>query len=301
MQKFDSIARDGGWTRAFGTSGGEKTREFLLHRTQRLLGKHLNTTVQTFTHMYEETKNISLAGPDGQAVSVMTLEYNHATPLSGINAALVDTPVDDQRGSACFEDQWRGIEVAGKIALVKRGKCAISDKVELAKEHGALAVILYNQTPGNTTAPTPATDNDRYEKPTPGNVTTATLGVINIGKLVPVGLISLHDGLAWSKRLADEAFNVTLLVDAITEQREGCNIIADTKRGPDDSYIMIGAHHDSSPHSPGVNDNASGLLVILEIMRSIKSFTGLTSKVRYAFWGAGKWVLLAGWNLEPLC
>lgn len=304
LWEFHTISRESrAWNRAFGTKGDNMTRDLLLFRTRDLLKKHLRTNVQKFTHMYEHTNRIMLTGPDGQNVSVMTLEYNHATPQpDGINATLVDTPVDDERGSACFEDQWEGIDAAGKIVLVKRGKCAISDKVKLAKEHGALAVVLYNQVPGNVTGPMPKMNNHGKVGLTSGNITSATLGVDNVGKLVPVGLIGLHDGLAWSKRLAaNETFGVTLLVDAIAEEREGWNIISDTKRGSNESYIMLGAHYDSSPDSPGVNDNASGVLVMLEIMRSIKLYGGHKSKVRYAFWGAGKWVFPAGYETEPLC
>ncbi|POR37526.1 Peptide hydrolase [Tolypocladium paradoxum] len=288
--KFHGIAQQGGWNRAFGTSGDNRTRELLISRTQNFLRKHLDTTIQKFTHMYEHTSNITLTGPGGENVPVMTLEYNHATPLpGGISAPLVETPVDDEHGTACFEGQWQGVDAAGKIALIKRGKCAISDKVRLAREHGALAVVLYNQVPGNTTGPMPKTTAGARIGLASGNVSSATLGVDNVGKLVPVGLVGLHDGLAWSKRLAaGETFNVRLVVDAIAEEREGWNVIADSKSGSNESYIMIGAHYDSGPNSPGINDNASGVIVMLEIMRSIKKYTGNMSKVRYAFWGAGK-------------
>jgi hypothetical protein len=70
---------------------------------------------------------------------VVSPMYNPATPLpGGIKAGLVDTPVDDELGSGCFRQQWEGIDGQGKLALVKRGLCAVADKLRLAKEHGAL-------------------------------------------------------------------------------------------------------------------------------------------------------------------
>lgn len=70
--------------------------------------------------------------------------YNTGTPAGGITAELQDTPVDDVRGSMCYEDQWEGIDLTGKIALIKRGVCAISIKLIFARQAGALAVILVN-------------------------------------------------------------------------------------------------------------------------------------------------------------
>lgn len=107
-----------------------------------------NQKKQYFNHTFEQTREIKLTGPDGADVYVLTLLYNHPTPAGGITAELIDTPVNDATGSGCLESDWTGIDATGKIALVKRGTCAISDKLKLAKAHGALAVVLYNQSPG---------------------------------------------------------------------------------------------------------------------------------------------------------
>ncbi len=95
--------------------------------------------MQPFNHTYEKTRQIKVTGPAGEDVVVVSPQYNPATPLpGGITAALVDTPVDDERGSGCFADQWEGVDATGKLALVKRGSCAVADKLKLAKAHGAL-------------------------------------------------------------------------------------------------------------------------------------------------------------------
>lgn len=76
---------------------------------------------------------------------VVSPQYNPPTPSGdGVTAALVDTPVDDERGSACFADQWEGIDVEGKLALIKRGVCAVADKSTLAKERGALGKSAFS-------------------------------------------------------------------------------------------------------------------------------------------------------------
>lgn len=265
---MNKIGRDNGGNRAFGLPGFNASMDFVLERAEKRFGKHMDTFVQPFTHLFQTTKEISLTGPDGKKVEVVTLMYNTATPLSkGVTAPLIDTPVDDARGSACFEDQWKGIDATGKIALIKRGTCAISDKAKLAKQHGALAVVLYHQTSGP--------------------ISGATLGADNIGKIVPVGVVHLEDGQGWSKRLAaGESLQVTLLVDSIAQERPSWNIISETKEGDPNNVVMLGAHLDSVQPGPGVNDDGSGTAALLEIMGSFKKYKGFKNKVRFAWWGA---------------
>lgn len=232
-------------------------------------GKHMDTYVQGFTHLFEQTREISLTGPDGEDVRVATLLYNDPTPLpDGVTAELVDTPVDDARGSACFEDQWDGIDAEGKIVLIKRGTCAISDKLKLAKNHGAVGVVLYHNVPGN-------------------DLTAATLSAENVGLKAPVGLVTLETGNAWKARLAaGETLEVNLLVDAIFEERPSWNIISETKEGDPNNVIMLGAHLDSVQAGAGINDDGSGSAALLELMGSFKKYKGFKNKVRFAWWGA---------------
>ena len=111
----------------------------MLERVQTRFADQFDTVVQAFNHTYAKTLQIKVTGPEGEDVFVVSPLYNPATPLpGGITAGLVDTPVDDERGSGCFPEQWEGIEVTGKLALVKRGACAVAIKSTLAKERGAL-------------------------------------------------------------------------------------------------------------------------------------------------------------------
>lgn len=249
--------------------GYKASVDFIVERAKTRFGKHIDTYVQSFSNLFETTREISLTGPDGEDVYVITLSWNTATPLpGGSTAPLVTVPVDDQRGSGCFEDQWEGIDATGKIALVKRGTCNINEKVKLAKAHGAVAFILYNQVPG-----------------TP--ITGATLLEENIGKLVPVGVVTLEDGSAWAARLAaGEELIVTLLVDSVAEERETWNVIAETKEGDPNNVILLGAHLDSVQAGAGINDDGSGSAALLELMGSFKKYKGFKNKVRFAWWGA---------------
>lgn len=56
--------------------------------------------MQYFDHLYSEVREISLTGPDGESVDVVTLIYNPGTDDGPIKAPLIDTPVDDTRGKS---------------------------------------------------------------------------------------------------------------------------------------------------------------------------------------------------------
>ncbi|KAM0454424.1 hypothetical protein ACHAPV_008294 [Trichoderma viride] len=269
LWRLNHIAASNGGNRAFGTAGYNESVDFILNHMQKRFGSAFDTWVQPFFHPFETTHAISVTGPEDEDVFVVSLHYNTATPLPrGINALLIDTPVDDERGSGCFEDQWDHIDATGKIALVKRGVCQVSHKLKLAKSRGALAVILYNDEPGGTIAP-------------------ASLGIENVGLLVPAGIITLQDGLDWKERLADdEDLFVSLIVDSVKEFRKSWNVIAETRQGDPDNVIMLGAHLDSVQAGPGVNDDGSGTAALLEIATSLLKYEGLVNKVRFAWWGA---------------
>ncbi|QPH02626.1 hypothetical protein C2857_006840 [Epichloe festucae Fl1] len=269
LRSLNKIARDNGGNRAFGTPGYNASLDFVLERAAKRFGAHMDTFVQPFDHLFHQVRKIEVEGPGGHPVHVISLLYNPATPLpGGITGRLVYVPVDDGRGTGCTEDQWTKLDVEGKIPLVKRGACAFADKVKFAKNKGATAVIFYNNTPGTAYG-------------------SATLQAVNVGKLIPSGLVPLEDGDAWTRRLkAGETLEVTLVVDSIAETRPSWNIISETKEGDPDNVVMLGAHLDSVLAGPGVNDDGSGTAALLEIMGSFTRYKGFKNKVRFAWWGA---------------
>ncbi|KAK4141453.1 peptidase-like protein [Dichotomopilus funicola] len=259
LWNLNHIASNNGGNRAFGEPGFKASVDFILERAQTRFGDHFDTT----------TLEIKVTGPGGEDVFVVSPQYNPPTPTpDGVTAALVDTPVDDERGSACFADQWEGIDVKGKLALIKRGVCAVADKSTLAKERGALGVILWDTDGGN-------------------NIVVPTLGADSIGHTVPIGIIPLEVGEAWKQRVnAGEEVVVSLLVDAISETRETWNIIAETKQGDPNNIVMVGAHLDSVQAGPGVNDDGSGTATLLEILTAVRQYDHFPNKIRFAWWGA---------------
>lgn len=233
LEDLNQIAIDNGGNRAFGLPGYNGSLDLVLEHLGKL--DAFETHVQPFTHLFATTYNISLTGPDGADVQVATLQYNNPTPVpDGVTGPLVGVPIDDERGSGCFEDQWTGLAVEGKIALVKRGACAVADKLRIAKDKGALGAVLINDVAGP-------------------NISSATLSAENYGKIAPVGVVTLEQGTAWHARVQrNETLTVKLFVNATAEDRETWQIIAETKQGDADNVIFAGAHLDSVQAGAGM-------------------------------------------------
>lgn len=63
------------------------------------------------------------------------------------------------------------------------------------------------------------------------------------------------------------------------------NIIAETKSGDHGNVITLGAHTDSVPGGPGINDNGSGMISVLHVAEKLARYS-VTNAVRFCFWSA---------------
>jgi hypothetical protein len=84
------------------------------------------------------------------------------------------------------------------------------------------------------------------------------------------------------RSLQDAGFNVWRQEFAV-DRRPVCNLVVECvgKVRPD-QIIVVGAHYDTVPHSPGANDNGSGVVAALTLARSfVDRSVGRT--VRFAF------------------
>jgi Zn-dependent M28 family amino/carboxypeptidase len=158
-------------------------------------------------------------------------------------------------------------ETAGNIALMQRGTCAFTDKFANAKQAGAAAALIFNDGFEDRTEPlfiTAPTDMG-----IPAVMTSSTVGE-SLYAEAQSGPVSAH-----------------IVVDATTTPHEEMNVIADSKTGRKGRTILSGAHLDSVPEGPGINDDGSGIstqLAVAEQMARLKQDP--LNRVRFAFWGA---------------
>ena len=64
---------------------------------------------------------------------------------------------------------------------------------------------------------------------------------------------------------------------------------------------MLGAHLDSVPAGPGINDNGSGSAALLEIAQKLGPNPKVNNAVRFGWWGAEELGLLGSTDYVEAC
>jgi Zn-dependent M28 family amino/carboxypeptidase len=78
------------------------------------------------------------------------------------------------------------------------------------------------------------------------------------------------------------------------------NLVVDTYAGDGDNVIVVGAHSDSVPAGPGINDDGTGTASNLEILLQYYKLYGrghseIKNRVRFVFFGAEELGLLGSY------
>lgn len=191
--------------------------------------------------------------------------------------------------SGCEAADFAGLDFSGSndIALIQRGSCFFAVKAVNAQAAGAEAVVIMNiGTPGNTG---PFVGNaSALPDGSPSNLT------------IPVVGASFADGVALSQ--PGSTAIVTLEPPEIVTQY---NVLAELPGRNNNNVVMAGAHLDSVPAGPGINDNGSGSAAILEVALQMAKVEPRNT-VRFAWWGGeesglvGSRAYVAGLSQEEL-
>ncbi len=255
LERLQQIADDNGGNRAVGRPGYDASVEYV---SQVLRAKGFDVATPQFSVRVFETEKPALTVA-GTSIAAETLRFSAGTPPEGVSGPLVAAPADETPG--CVPADYDGLPVKGAVVLVDRGSCPFSEKQSIAATLGALGLIV-------------ADNVDEKSMP-------ATLGEDTDVKIPVVG-VSKADGA----RLRAAPGAVTLTVDASTTAITARNVIAQTKTGSTSDVVMVGAHLDSVPEGPGINDNGSGVAAVLATAAALGSSPEVEHAVRFAFWGA---------------
>ncbi len=264
---FQAIASTHNDTRASGTPGFTRSADYVA-ALMRAAGYRVTRQPFPFNFCSDTGSSFAQNTP-APATYVDQVDYD-VLDCSGAGTATGRVvPVDlalttpNTSTSGCEAADFTG--VAGNIALVQRGTCPFGQKAANAEAAGATGIIVMNQ--GNTTTP------DRQD---------LYFGTLGDPVGIPAIAVSYPQGVAFAGT-AD--LTVTLMVDAVAQVRQTENVIAESRYGNPDEVVMSGAHLDSVPAGPGINDNGTGSAGILETalqMRKQKT----KNKLRFAWWGA---------------
>ena len=154
---------------------------------------------------------------------------------------------------------------AGNIALIQRGNCTFATKVLNAQAAGAAGVVLFNQ------------GSDGANQGLFGGTLGSGSGVD-----IPVVFATYGTGEALA---GTNGAVVHIVVDATIQVVETHNVLVDTPYGDPNDLVMYGAHLDSVPAGPGINDNGTGSAALLEVAKAVADCS-LRRRIRFAWWGA---------------
>ncbi len=262
LERLQTIAAANGGNRAVGTPGYEAGAAYiesvLTEAGYTPERQYFEVTTQRITSDSLSIDGIAIAEPDARALTYTP----STTPTTGATAQLV-APVELL---GCDSAAWSGVDATGKIALVQRGVCSFAEKNLAASEAGAAGIVIYNNVDGNL---------------------AGTLGAPDPDFIPGFGITKARGEAALAQLEKDPTLEATLAIDQTTLVNVPTfNIVAETSTGTPDNVVMLGAHLDSVPEGPGINDNGSGSAAILETAVQLAQSGDLNNKVRFAWWGA---------------
>ncbi|KAK5164404.1 uncharacterized protein LTR77_010100 [Saxophila tyrrhenica] len=218
--------------------------------------------VQPFIALYSDANGTATA--DGDELEAEAFEYS---PSGDVEADIVAV---DNLG--CEASDYPD-EVDGAIALISRGECEFGLKTALAGGAGAVAAIIYNNEQGliggGTLGPPPRPE----------------------GEYVPVVGVARRTGNQILNALEDGAVTGTVTTVSDIHNVTTYNVIAETICGDHDNVLTLGAHSDSVIDGPGLNDDGSGTIGILEAAIQLSSYS-TNNAVRFCWWSGEEFGLL---------
>jgi Zn-dependent M28 family amino/carboxypeptidase len=278
---LQNIANQNGGTRASGTPGFDASLAYV--KGQLEATGYFNVTVQQF--LFDVFRE--LAPPVFQRISpdprdfvpndeFITMDYSETGDVTGQLVATNDIVIPP---GATASTSNSGCEAADfvpasatepQVALIQRGTCDFHVKAENAQAAGYDAAIIFNEG-----------QPDRSE---------TLAGTLTADDLSTIPVIGTSFAIGEELYNQVQAGTVVVRVATTTEIRRDvptANLLATTKTGRTDRQVVVGAHLDSVPEGPGINDNGSGSSQNLEIaLQMAKLGITPTNQVVFAWWGA---------------
>ncbi|KAF2196091.1 aminopeptidase Y precursor [Delitschia confertaspora ATCC 74209] len=243
-------------TRVIGSLGHLGTLNYI-YSTILELGEYYSISNQSFPavsgNIFESRLVLGDEVPKSAAPMGLTPATKDKEPVHG-KLVLV-------KNEGCVSTDYPA-EVTGNIAFIQRGTCPFGTKSELAGRAGALAAVVYN-----------------YEK---GGV-QGTLGTPSEYHVATFGL-SGEEAEPIIKKLENKEYVDSIAyIDAEVKSILTVNIVAQTTQGDPDNCVMLGAHSDSVAEGPGINDDGSGTMSLLEVATQLTKYS-VKNCVRFAWW-----------------
>jgi Zn-dependent M28 family amino/carboxypeptidase len=273
---FQQIADRNGGTRHASSPGYDASAAYVANK---LRGAGYSVSTQAFqfpffqetgTHQFQRLSPSPRTYVLGTDFDVM--EYSGAGDVTGQIVPTNDIVIPpgaaaSTSNSGCEAGDFPA-STAGNVALIQRGTCDFIVKAENAETAGATAAIIFNEGQAGRT-----------------DLIAGTLGSPDV--TIPVLDATFAVGQELWNLAKSNPVSVHIVTHTVSETRTTTNVIANTTTGRTDRVVLVGAHLDSVPEGPGINDNGSGSSQNLEIaLKMAKLGIKPVNQVRFAFWGA---------------
>ncbi len=263
IHAFERIAREHGNDRSDGSPGFEASAAYV-ETVLRQAGYRPWRQYFHYAGQKVHKKRAATNVPQLAQVLNRPVAGTPATPAGGIRTLVASLGPHD----GCHASDWEGRNVRDTILLMpltRSTQCSLNAQLIGARQHGALAVVTY------------VADSNRAE-PYEG------LGDDGSGAL-PATIITGTD--AHRLHAALERGKVTMHLDLASTQTtlRSFNVLAEKVGSTGAKMFMAGAHLDSVPDSPGVEDNAAGSALVLASAVSLANLRH-PQTLRFAWWGA---------------
>lgn len=266
LRELQKIADESNGTRAVSTIGFNRTLNYISNTLSTNTNFNVSTTFFPIRQFALNSNPIFISSIGGTeknytfSEKLSEADFYYIQFSTGANSSTF-IPVTVIPNVGCNRSDWDGISspVRGRVALVKRGVCAFSDKGDLAANFGVAGLLIYND--GNT--------SDRIDPIAVG------LGQKNN---IPALFLSYKVGNTLAEAVNNGTLNVgvRMIIDTkdLPESPVG-NICADTPTGDPKQTIVIGSHSDSVREGPGINDNGqsrSSLLFTFTVLSDFRKW-----------------------------
>ncbi|BBY39336.1 putative lipoprotein aminopeptidase LpqL [Mycobacterium mantenii] len=264
LSKLQDIANANNGTRAVGTPGYEASVDYVVNV---LRGSGFDVQTPEFSaRVFHAEKPVLTVG--GRPEEARALDFSLGTGPDGVSGPLVAAPADNL---GCAPADYANLPVRGAVVLVDRGTCPFAQKEDAAAQRGAVAMIIADNV------------DEQQMGGTLGPATEVKIPVLSVTRSVGV-------------QLRGQPGPTTIKLNASAQSFRARNVIAQTKTGSATDVVMAGAHLDSVPDGPGINDNGSGVAAILETAVRLGSSPQVHNAVRFGFWGAEELGLIGSRN-----
>jgi Zn-dependent M28 family amino/carboxypeptidase len=277
LNALNEIANENGGNRAAGTAGYGASADYV---REELEAAGYSVQVHEFDIITDEW-----ASPPGVELSTgtsLTFETDFfpfsysgsgivTAPVTGVDLVLPPGDEENSSTSGCESADFSGFP-EGNIALIQRGSCSFQDKSSNAVAAGAAGVLIFNEgQPGRT---------------------ELFAGTLDAGADNPVPVFALSFDAGASLATMADTDTVTITADVSRVAVPTMNLFAETTGDPDRA-VVVGAHMDSVLAGPGINDNGSGVAMILELALQIaRDEVSSDNQLRFMFWGGEELGLL---------